>query len=183
MFVILDAPPDHINIHIREGNVLAMQGEAMMTKSARKTAFQLLAVISSSETSTGEVFLDDGEELKMGGGGERWSWVRFHGNAVGNILTVGSQVMKGEFASTQKWIIEKVTFLGVRNVKNLKGYKVITKGTKLHQNPVTLASFDANGRFATVVISGLSMLIGEDFMIELSLNSGIFQNRKNNPAI
>ncbi|KAF5944587.1 hypothetical protein HYC85_018664 [Camellia sinensis] len=131
--VTLDTPSDYVNVHVREGNILAMQGEAMTTEAARRTPFELLVVVSTSENSTGEVFLDDGEEVEMGKEGGRWTLSR------GNKVVVGTVVVNREFATSQKWIIEKMTFVGLKNFKMLKGYELITNlGAKLFGNFSTI---------------------------------------------
>ncbi|KAF8408751.1 hypothetical protein HHK36_004819 [Tetracentron sinense] len=162
-YIKLDAPPEHINVHVREGNVLAMQGEAMTTKEARKTGFQLLVVVDSRGNSKGEVFLDDGEEVEMGGEGGKWSLVRFFGAVVGNELKITSEVVNGRFAVGQKWIVEKVTILGLHQVARFKGYRLSLKGMNLNGDSGIRTSFDGKGRFGIVEISGLSLLIGEEF--------------------
>ncbi|KAB1222967.1 Alpha-glucosidase [Morella rubra] len=168
--ITLQAPPDHINVHVREGNILALQGEAMTTKAARRTPFQLLVVFSSNGNCTGEVFLDDGEQVEMGGKEGKWSVVRFFGRIRGNNVSVSSQVVNGEFALSQKWIIAKVTFLGLKKVKRLKGYELQTAmRISKNGNPAIKTSSDSLGQFAIIEVSNLPLLIGQEFKLGLEL--------------
>ncbi|KAL6206357.1 hypothetical protein ACLB2K_023605 [Fragaria x ananassa] len=169
-YVTLDAPPDHINVHIREGNILALQGEALTTQAARKTAFELLVVISSSGESSGEVFLDDGEEVEMGGEGGKWSVVKFYCGAANGSVFLRSMLENGGFALSQKWIIDKITLIGLENVDGLEGFAVnITEGTNLKGKSVVKANFHSDKRFVMVEISSVSILIGKEFELELRL--------------
>ena len=167
-YVTLNAPADHINVHIREGNILALQGEALTTQAARRTAFNLLVVSSTSTNSTGEVFLDDGEEVKIGEEGGQWSLVRFSSTVGGDGVTVGSTVLNGKFALTQKWIINKITLVGLEKATRVKGYKLYT-GAKLIKNSCIRTSFHSSGQFNIVELSRLPLLIGEEFKVVLTL--------------
>lgn len=171
-YIRLDAPRDHINVHIREGNILAMQQEAMTTRAARKTPFELLVINSNSGNSSGEVFLDDGEEVEMGGKNRMWSFIEFSFNIEGKTAIIKSKVVNGDFALSQKWIINKVTVLGLKkNVSSLynnKFYHGITRKRLLRNTTIRKIANDTNG-FVTIEISNLSLLIGKEFKLEVTL--------------
>lgn len=170
-YLKLDAPSDHINVHVREGNVLAMQGEALTTRAARETPFKILVVLSSKENSTGEVFLDDGEDVEMGSNGGRWTLIQYNGNLLGSTVIIESKVVNPEFALRQKWIIEKVTFLGLNNSMGLKSHElVINTGGNWIKNSMGRASLKISGQFAIVEVSGMSVLMGKEFKLKLNLS-------------
>ncbi|XP_010258663.1 PREDICTED: alpha-glucosidase [Nelumbo nucifera] len=169
-YVTLDAPPEHINVHVREGNILAMQEEATTTEAARKTGFELLVAVDSSGNATGEVFLDDGEEVEMGGVGGTWSFVRFASKVFKNEMRIRSEVQNGGYAVSQKWIIQKVSFVGLKQVRRIKTYSLAMKGRNLNGNSGMMVSFNGKGRFGVTEIRGLSILIGEDFELKLQFS-------------
>ncbi|KAJ9562022.1 hypothetical protein OSB04_007182 [Centaurea solstitialis] len=167
--VRLDAPSDHINVHIREGNILVLQKKALTTKAARETPFRLLVVVSRNENSTGEVFLDDGEEIECGGEGGKWTSVRFSSQVVGKKAMLRSEVVNGDYAVSRRWIIEKVTFIGLENVSTTAGFPFCQNARAgVCSGRVMVRSGD--GRFGMAEISGLSLLIGEEFDLTFNLN-------------
>ncbi|KAL5731562.1 alpha-glucosidase [Ranunculus cassubicifolius] len=160
-FVKLDAPSDSINVHLREGFILATQGEALTTELARKTEFQLLVAVDSSGTATGELFLDDGEELKMGKEGGNWTRVGFTSGVQGDRVKIKSEVTKGEFALGQKWVIEKINFVGFEPKTMFREYMLNIDGKNINNDSDMKVRFKAKGGVAEV--SGLNLLIGKEF--------------------
>ena len=166
-YVTLDAPYDHINVHVGEGNILALQGEAMTTDAARKTAFQLVVVISSSRSSYGQLYLDDGEALDMAGAKDQWTLVSFYGALHNNSVSVTSKVTNGRFALDQRWILDTVTFL---RIPKLAGNELsIVNGTSSMKKAIVKSQFDSSSQFVNVQVSKLSLLIGEEFQLEIEI--------------
>ncbi|KAI6706060.1 hypothetical protein NL676_009022 [Syzygium grande] len=175
MNVMLDAPPDHPHLHVREGNILAMQGEAMTTEAARRTPFELLVVVDGNGNSSGQVFLDDGEDVEMGGEGNKWTLVRFYCEKTGNYLIVRSEVVNGEFALMEKWVIDKVTILGLRKgtrMARLRGHELYNDvDAKSGQRTVkTVGKSSDGGEFVIAGVSGLSLLLGKEFKLKVKLS-------------
>ncbi|KFK25430.1 hypothetical protein AALP_AA8G114300 [Arabis alpina] len=175
--VKLDTPADHVNVHVREGSIVAMQGEAMTTKEARTTPFQLLVVASKLENISGELFLDDGENIRMGkeGGNRDWTLVKFqcYVNETGKSAVLRSEVVNPDYASRMKWSIGKVTFVGFENVKSVETYYVRTsersRGPRISLLKTVLDN-DDDPRFMNVEVSRLSLLLGKKFEMRLKLN-------------
>ncbi|GAB4840783.1 hypothetical protein Ancab_021545 [Ancistrocladus abbreviatus] len=169
--VVLPALPDRPYVHLREGNILAMQGEALTTQAARRTPFELLVALDKNGgNSTGQVFLDNGVRVEMAGRRGTWSLVKFYGQLVQNSkVIIWSQVINREFALREGWIISKVTVLGLEKGKMVKGHTIhIMPGRRAHHLGV-MTSRPSGGPFTMVEISDLRQLIGEDFVLELNL--------------
>ncbi|XP_056161955.1 alpha-glucosidase-like [Syzygium oleosum] len=175
MNAMLDAPPDHPHLHVRGGNILAMQGEAMTTEAARKTPFELLVVVDGNGNSSGQVFLDDGEDVEMGGEGNKWTLVKFYCEKTGNDVTVRSEVVNGEFALMEKWVIDKVTILGLRKgtrMARLRGHELYNDvEAKSGQRTVKTVGKSSEGEeFVITEVSALSLLLGKEFKLKVKLS-------------
>ncbi|XP_077244619.1 glycosyl hydrolases family 31 protein [Tasmannia lanceolata] len=169
-YVSLTAPEDTINVHVQGGNVLAMQQEAMTTEAGKKSGFQLLVALGDEGKATGEVFLDDGEEVEMGREGGDWTLVRFFGGVESDKMTIMSQVVNGRFASNQRWVIKEVIILGLKEHSKFNKFYLDVKGRSLNATSSVSTIYHSEGSVAIAEIVGLSLLIGEEFQLQLKFN-------------
>ncbi|EHA8589808.1 Glycosyl hydrolases family 31 protein [Cocos nucifera] len=170
-YVTLDAPEDAINVHVRGGNILVMQEEAMTVQLARQSGFQLLVVLDEDDNATGEVYLDDGEVVEMASKESQWSLVRFSSAIEDKDVKVRSEVVNGTYALNQKLLIEKVVVLGLELKETPKMATIFLNGMQVCGNSEVSARYQKNGRFGVAEIEGLSQLIGEEFELKLKFTN------------
>eukprot|EP01018_Ginkgo_biloba_P029325 Gb_01074 [translate_table: standard] len=183
--VRLDAPLDTINVHVYEGNILAMQEGGMTTRDARRSPFSLLVALGGKMEANGELFLDNGESLEMRIERGKSTYVEFYANVVENGVSLRSQVHMGEYAIREGWILEKVIVLGFNSCIAADGFPhsndeerremkldSITDGNALQIsssssvkkiiNHSASCSDDHNSFDVVLEISGLSLPIGKN---------------------
>ncbi|XP_012590021.1 PREDICTED: lysosomal alpha-glucosidase [Condylura cristata] len=106
-WVTLPAPLDTINLHLRAGHLIPLQGPGLSTTETRRQPMALLVALAESGEARGELFWDDGESLDTLGSGAYTHVVFLAGNS-----TVRSELVHvaSEGAGLQ---LRKVTVLGV----------------------------------------------------------------------
>ncbi|XP_072882266.1 lysosomal alpha-glucosidase-like [Hemitrygon akajei] len=62
-YVLLEAPLDTINVHLRGGSILPIQEPSTTTAASRENSFGLMVALSDHGTARGELFWDDGDSL------------------------------------------------------------------------------------------------------------------------
>uniref|UniRef100_A0AAQ5YWA8 Lysosomal alpha-glucosidase n=1 Tax=Amphiprion ocellaris TaxID=80972 RepID=A0AAQ5YWA8_AMPOC len=62
-YLLLPAPLDIINIHVREGHIIPQQEPALTTTASRRNPFFLTVALSAGGWARGDLFWDDGESL------------------------------------------------------------------------------------------------------------------------
>ncbi|KAG8507496.1 Lysosomal alpha-glucosidase [Galemys pyrenaicus] len=106
-WVTLPAPLDTINVHMRAGHILPLQGPGLTTTETRKQPMALAVALTESGEARGQLFWDDGESLGVLERGDYTLVVFLAGNN-----TLRSQLVRvaGEGAGLQ---LRRVTVLGV----------------------------------------------------------------------
>ena len=141
--ITLDAPIDKINLHIRGGYIIPMQGPSTTTADSRKNPFILKVALSLSGDAVGDLYLDDGESLDT----NETLMVQF--TAQSGSLT--SSPTLGGYTPSAK--VGNVTILGVMS----KPSQVLVNG---NQTPFT---YDSSSMILR--IQALSLSLVEKFVI------------------
>ncbi|MCO5599251.1 hypothetical protein L7F22_053352 [Adiantum nelumboides] len=124
--ITLPSPWDTVNVHVYEGTIIPMQEAAMTTGEVRKTPFTLLIAFrfmeeahlmeQQGQTATGEIFVDDGEDMDMGVKEGKSTRVKLVAETKMGWMNLASYVECGEYAAKQGFIIDKVVVLGLKPV-------------------------------------------------------------------
>ncbi|KAJ2156323.1 hypothetical protein GGF46_005262 [Coemansia sp. RSA 552] len=71
--VTLDAPLEHVNVHIRGGNIVPVQQPAMTTVELRSHDLHLVIATNADGSAAGRLYVDDGETFDTA-----HRWIDFH---------------------------------------------------------------------------------------------------------
>ncbi|KAH0455672.1 hypothetical protein IEQ34_015704 [Dendrobium chrysotoxum] len=165
--VTLQAPNDTINVHARGGNILVLQERLDVTLEEERL-FGILVVLDEEGAARGEVFLDDGEVVKMGGKKSEWALIRFTCEVKDGKVKLKSQVVNGSYA-TEKMLVNNVVFLGLRKSNSgavTYDLKQKKSGRKSFEGN---ASYKSAEKFGLAQVNDISQPIGENFELQLSM--------------
>uniref|UniRef100_A0A8B9J0T4 Lysosomal alpha-glucosidase n=1 Tax=Amazona collaria TaxID=241587 RepID=A0A8B9J0T4_9PSIT len=100
-WILLPAPLDTINVHVRAGHILPLQEPAFNTAESRKKGMALVVALTPGGFARGDLFWDDGE-----------SWQSFERGDYTELLFLATQLLRAS-AYLDGVLLEAVTVLGV----------------------------------------------------------------------
>lgn len=149
-WLTLEAPLDTINVHLRAGYIIPLQGPSLTTTESRKQPMALAVALTESGEASGELFWDDGESL---GVLERGAYTLVTFSAKNNTIVNKLEHVTKEGSELQ---LREVTILGVT-----------TAPTQVLSNGVPVSNFTYSPDNKSLAIP-VSLLMGEQFQISWS---------------
>ncbi|XP_036408755.1 lysosomal alpha-glucosidase [Megalops cyprinoides] len=151
-YLLLPAPLDTINVHVREGHVIPQQEPALTTSASRSKPFLLTVALSEGGWARGELFWDDGDSLDTFEKGD-YSYVIF---IVGQAELV-SQPIKINGA------LDGLLLGGVRV------FGVPTPPRDVRANGEKVKDFSYRSDTKVLTVSGLTLPMAEAFTVQWTL--------------
>jgi alpha-glucosidase (family GH31 glycosyl hydrolase) len=109
-FVVLDAPLDVINVHIKGGSVLPMKKPELTLPLTTQNPFEILIALDENNAASGELFIDDGEQLDVSTG------VSFFKFTVQNKVLQTTAVLNGYSGNKVSAYVSKIQILGLNGI-------------------------------------------------------------------
>ncbi|EMP39291.1 Lysosomal alpha-glucosidase [Chelonia mydas] len=133
-WVLLPAPLDTINVHVRAGHILPLQEPGFTTTESRKKGMTLVVALTVAGVARGDLFWDDGESLLTFEKGDYTQilFLAMNGVLLSELVRVNSQV--------DGLLLQEVTVLGVPSPPQ----RVLANGV-----PVSNFSYHADTKWET----------------------------------
>ncbi|XP_062930555.1 lysosomal alpha-glucosidase-like [Mobula hypostoma] len=147
-YILLEAPLDTINVHVREGCILPLQEPSRTTAVSRTNPFHLIVALSDQVDARGELFWDDGDSLLTY---ERGDYTKIIFLAKNNMLLSEIVHLNSQVDDLR---LHGVTIFGVSNPPQ---FVVI--------NGVSISDFSYRLDTKVLTLQNLSVFMEEEFTI------------------
>ncbi|KAJ2611187.1 hypothetical protein H4S08_003272 [Coemansia sp. RSA 1365] len=141
--VTLDAPLEHVNVHIRAGRIIPTQHAGMTTTETRSSDYTLIVAADKQGTAVGKLYVDDGETFDTP---SRWLDVNFSDRSLWICSRSGSYEIKRP--------LTKLVLLGIL------GVRAITVNGIAVNSVIEVTS-------SSTIVTGLSVNLNRDIRIAL----------------
>ncbi|XBJ05852.1 hypothetical protein VPH35_024558 [Triticum aestivum] len=136
------------------------------TRTGKRVTLQAPVDSANNDTASGELFLDDGESMEMGGVGGKWTLVKFSCSTEESkgiiTTTVSSHVVQNSYVLSRAQVIGNMVFMGLQSP---------AKGFTIYVNNVELKAARTKSRTSGAFsVSGLSLAIGKEFQIKVVMS-------------
>lgn len=151
----LQAPLDHINLHVRGGYILPLQAPANNTHFSRKNPMKLLVALDQNEMANGQLFWDDGTSITSI---ERGVYIMYEFSAGPNFVNLTTT--NANYVDPDNVQFEEIQIHGL--AKNIIDLVVKTNNTIQPSNHQVV--YDEKTQIAK--ITGLQLILGESYYLE-----------------
>ncbi|KAM4771410.1 sucrase-isomaltase, intestinal [Rhinophrynus dorsalis] len=154
-WVEVQAPIDHINLHVRGGYIFPLQEPAFNTHFSRKNPMKLLIALDQNELAHGQLFWDDGKSIDAI---EKGVYITYEFAAGPNYITLTTT--NNKYLDPNNVKFEEITILGLsKNISDL-----VVKKDSTVQPSTHWVDYDETTQIAK--IRGLQLMLGGSYSLE-----------------
>nr|XP_019950458.1 PREDICTED: maltase-glucoamylase, intestinal-like [Paralichthys olivaceus] len=167
MHVDMHLPGDKLGLHIRGGAVLPTQEPAVTTTDSRRNPMGLIVALDDNNKAAGELFWDDGDSRETVKAGNH---IHYTFSVDYGVLTM--KVTNAGYKDPNNLKFENITILGVPNpplYANVTHIGTGTLGKSIRVVPNSNIQYD--GVKKVLFLTGLSMTLGENYLVQWELES------------
>ncbi|KAL6600689.1 glycosyl hydrolases family 31-domain-containing protein [Neocallimastix sp. 'constans'] len=140
-YKVLNAPIEHIPVHIRGGQIIPTQGPSLTVYENRNKPFELLVALDSEKKAHGILYLDDGISYNVDG---KFNEIEYN-------VENGTLTAKGSYNYDEPQNLHEISILGVSS----------------KPSTVTVNDADAQFEFSNneLIIKNLDISMNDDFVV------------------
>lgn len=157
-YEILDAPLEHINVHVRAGFIIPKQEPALTTFETSKNPMSIWVALNGTMYANGNLYMDDGDSLDTVKQG-KYAFIYYSAVPVSNNgIKITSILMNDQYSELQALKMNQIRVLGVPK-----------KACQISVNGQTIKDFKYNEETRVLTVQGFVMQMNQNLAAEIQL--------------